>query len=110
MKNKIKKVICFDIDNVLCRTKNSNYSLSKPNIKAIQKINELYKRGYKIIFFTSRYMGRTNNNVKKILIYPKKSKSMNLAFDITPAKYISGLITEKGICEASAKGLKKLFN
>ena len=51
-----------------------------------------------------------NNNVKKILIYPKKSKSMNLAFDITPAKYISGLITEKGICEASAKGLKKLFN
>ena len=30
--------------------KNSNYSLSKPNIKAIQKINELYMRGYKIIF------------------------------------------------------------
>ena len=51
-----------------------------------------------------------NNNVKKILIYPKKSKSMNLAFDITPAKYISGLITERGICEASTKGLKKLFN
>ncbi len=65
MKNKIKKVICFDIDNVLCRTKNSNYSLSKPNIKAIQKINELYMRGYKIIFFTSRYMGRTKNNIKK---------------------------------------------
>ena len=51
-----------------------------------------------------------NNNVKKILIYPKKSKSMNLPFDITPAKYISGLITERGICEASTKGLKKLFN
>ena len=51
-----------------------------------------------------------NNNVKKILIYPKKSKSINLAFDITPAKYISGLITERGICEASTKGLKKLFN
>ena len=51
-----------------------------------------------------------NNNVKKILIYPKKSKSMNLAFDITPAKYISGLITERGICEASTKVLKKLFN
>ena len=51
-----------------------------------------------------------NNNIKKILIYPKKSKSMNLAFDITPAKYVSGLITEKGICEASLHGLKKLFN
>ena len=46
---------------------------------------------------------------KKILIYPKKSKAMNLAFDITPAKYVTGLITEKGVCEASKEGLKKLF-
>jgi len=50
-----------------------------------------------------------NNNVKKVLIYPKKSKAMNLAFDVTPAKYVTGLITEKGICEASSEGLKKLF-
>jgi methylthioribose-1-phosphate isomerase len=50
-----------------------------------------------------------NNELKKVLIYPKKSKSMNLAFDITPAKYITGLITEKGVCEASEDGLKTLF-
>ena len=50
-----------------------------------------------------------NNEIKKVLIYPKKSKAMNLAFDITPAKYVTGLITEKGICEASTEGLKKLF-
>ena len=50
-----------------------------------------------------------NNNIKKVLIYPKKSKSMNLAFDVTPAKYVTGLITEKGISEASSEGLKKLF-
>ena len=50
-----------------------------------------------------------NNKVKKVLIYPKKSKTMNLAFDITPAKYVTGLITEKGVCEASKEGLKKLF-
>jgi methylthioribose-1-phosphate isomerase len=50
-----------------------------------------------------------NNVIKKVLIYPKKSKAMNLAFDITPAKYVTGLITEKGICEASTEGLKKLF-
>ena len=48
-------------------------------------------------------------NIKKILIYPKKSKAMNLAFDVTPAKYITGLITEKGICDASTEGLKNLF-
>ena len=50
-----------------------------------------------------------NNNIKKILIYPKKSKAMNLAFDVTPAKYVTGLITEKGVCEASKEGLTKLF-
>ena len=50
-----------------------------------------------------------NNEVKKVLIYPKKSKAMNLAFDITPAKYVTGLITEKGISEASYSGLKELF-
>jgi len=50
-----------------------------------------------------------NNNIKKVLIYPKKSKAMNIAFDVTPAKYVTGLITEKGVCEASKEGLKKLF-
>ena len=48
-------------------------------------------------------------NIKKIQIYPKKSKAMNLAFDVTPAKYVTGLITERGISEASFNGLKKLF-
>ena len=51
-----------------------------------------------------------NNEIKKVLIYPKKSKAMNLAFDVTPAKYVTGLITEKGISEASNESLKKLFN
>ena len=50
-----------------------------------------------------------NNQIKKIRIYPKKSKSLNLAFDVTPAKLVTALITEKGICEASEKGLKGLF-
>ena len=50
-----------------------------------------------------------NNQLKRIRIYPQKSKAMNLAFDVTPAKYVTGLITEKGVCEASADGLKKLF-
>ena len=50
-----------------------------------------------------------DNKLQKVLIYPQKSKAMNLAFDVTPAKYITGLITEKGVCEASAQGLKGLF-
>ena len=50
-----------------------------------------------------------NNEIKKILIYPKKSKAMNLAFDVTPARYVTGLITEKGISEASRDALKTMF-
>jgi len=50
-----------------------------------------------------------DNEIKKVLIYPKKSKAMNLAFDVTPAKYVTGLITERGISEASSVGLKNLF-
>ena len=48
-------------------------------------------------------------NIKKVLIYPKKSNSLNLAFDVTPAKYVTKLITEKGLCDASTEGLSKLF-
>ena len=50
-----------------------------------------------------------DNRIMKVRIYPQKSKAMNLAFDITPAKYVTKLITEKGVCEASEKGLKGLF-
>ena len=50
-----------------------------------------------------------DGKTKKIMIYPKKSKALNLAFDVTPAKYITGLITEKGICEASSNALHKMF-
>ena len=51
----------------------------------------------------------SKGEIENVLIYPKKSKTMNLAFDITPAKYVTKLITEKGICDASTEGLKNLF-
>jgi methylthioribose-1-phosphate isomerase len=50
-----------------------------------------------------------DNKLQKVLIYPQKSKAMNLAFDVTPARYVTGLITEKGVCKASEQGLKGLF-
>ena len=34
---------------------------------------------------------------------------MNLAFDVTPAKYVTGLITEKGFVMHQPMDLKKLF-
>ena len=38
-----------------------------------------------------------DGNIKKIKIYPEKSKGFNLGFDITPAELVTGFITEKGI-------------
>ncbi len=44
-----------------------------------------------------------NNEIKKIRIAPQNSTAKNPAFDVTPAKYITGIITEKGIIK-SIKG------
>ena len=61
----MSKILCFDIDNVICKTKKKNYKNSKPNKRAIKKINQLYDQGYIIKIFTGRYMGRNNENVSK---------------------------------------------
>ena len=37
------------------------------------------------------------------------SPAANPAFDVTPARLVTGLITERGRCEASAAGLRGLF-
>lgn len=60
-KNK-KKTICFDIDNTICITKSNNYKQSKPIKKKVNLINILYKKGFHIKLFTSRFMGRNKEN------------------------------------------------
>ena len=62
---KKKYIFCFDIDNVICKTINNNYKTSKPNKKAIGKINELYENGHFVKLFTSRCMGRNKENIIK---------------------------------------------
>ena len=71
-----KKIICFDIDNVICRTNSkNNYSKSKPIKKNIKLINEIHNKGYKIILYTARYMGRCNGNLEQV---KKKIKPLTL--------------------------------
>ena len=48
-------------------------------------------------------------DIQKIRITPLGSKSFNPAFDVTPSKFVSGLITEKGICKADKESLKSLY-
>jgi methylthioribose-1-phosphate isomerase len=42
-------------------------------------------------------------------LYPAQSAAANYAFDVTPARLITGLITERGIAEASREGLRSLY-
>jgi len=57
------KKICFDLDGVICTTKNANYKKSRPKKEIINLINKLYKKYY-ILIFTARYMGRSKENIR----------------------------------------------
>ncbi len=54
--------------------------------------------------------GRTDDgNISRVIITPAGSAAANYAFDVTPARLVTALITERGVTEASAAGLAKLF-
>ncbi|CAB1080335.1 S-methyl-5-thioribose-1-phosphate isomerase (EC [Olavius algarvensis Delta 1 endosymbiont] len=44
-----------------------------------------------------------------VLICPESSPAANFAFDVTPAKYVTGFITERGICKAAEEDIRRLF-
>jgi methylthioribose-1-phosphate isomerase len=46
---------------------------------------------------------------ERVLICPVTSPALNLGFDVTPARLITGLITDNGVCSPSEKGLLELF-
>ena len=50
-----------------------------------------------------------SNQVEQIRIIPDSSKVANPGFDITPARLVTGLITEKGICNATEERIQSLF-
>ncbi len=53
--------------------------------------------------------GLVDKKISKVLLTPKDSKAANYAFDVTPARLVTGLITERGICEANAESIFNLF-
>jgi len=54
--------------------------------------------------------GKTaNGQLVEVQIIPDGSESRNFAFDVTPRHLVTGLITERGISEPSAEGLRTLF-
>jgi methylthioribose-1-phosphate isomerase len=54
--------------------------------------------------------GRTSDGkVVPVEIAAPGSPARNDAFDVTPARLITGLVTERGVCPASAEGLASLY-
>ncbi len=47
--------------------------------------------------------------VIRIRLTPKNSSSVNYAFDVTPSRLVTGLITEKGICKPDKESIMELF-
>ncbi len=57
-----------------------------------------------------RYIqGLHDGEIKTILLTPENSPAANYAFDVTPARLVTGLITERGICDASEEGVLALY-
>jgi len=71
-------VFCFDLDNVICKTEESDYSTSAPYIDVIKKINALYEDGNRILIFTARYMGRNNEDINLAIQQGYKSTEVQL--------------------------------
>ena len=52
--------------------------------------------------------GWLDNKINNVRIVPENSKAANYGFDVTPAKYVTALITEKGVCKANKQDIEKL--
>jgi methylthioribose-1-phosphate isomerase len=50
-----------------------------------------------------------SGEIGRVAIAPPGSAALNPAFDVTPAELVSGLITDRGVCRATAEGLAALF-
>ena len=49
------------------------------------------------------------DRLEEVLLCPEETVAANYAFDVTPSRLVTGLITERGVCEPNRKGLASLF-
>jgi methylthioribose-1-phosphate isomerase len=54
--------------------------------------------------------GRNSSGaMESVRVVPEGSPALNLAFDVTPARLVTALITERGLCPANRAALQSLF-
>jgi len=54
--------------------------------------------------------GIADKDIVEMCIVPENAQVANYGFDVTPAKFVKGLITERGICSANEKSIIKMFS
>ena len=93
--NKIPFYVALPSNTIDLKSKNylKDIPIEERNPDELTHINGLNSKGKKI----------------KIRITPKGSKISNYSFDVTPAKYVTRLITEKGIHKPTKNEIKKIF-
>lgn len=52
---------------------------------------------------------KKTGEIDSVLICPETTSASNYGFDVTPAKYVTKIITDRGVCDASEEGLLTLF-
>ena len=53
--------------------------------------------------------GLADGKISSVLVPPENSPAANHAFDVTPARLVTGFITERGICGAGEDEIMALF-
>lgn len=53
--------------------------------------------------------GKVDGQIKTVAITPSESPAVNFGFDVTPARLVTSLITERGICAANEAGILSLY-
>ena len=54
--------------------------------------------------------GFADGKIQSVRICPEDTQASNYGFDVTPARLITGLITEKGICKANEESIAEMFS
>jgi methylthioribose-1-phosphate isomerase len=52
---------------------------------------------------------RSDGQLDSVLICPETTSASNYGFDVTPSRFVTALITERGVCNANESGILSLF-
>lgn len=65
------------------------------------------RRPNEVLFTTGQ---SDSGEIVKVRVAPANAKALNIGFDVTPAEFITGLITERGVCPATEEALYDMFH